>query len=522
MKISIDIEMLQMEKTNPDKKDKVLEIKGITKKFRGIIANDNINLVLKYGEIHSILGENGAGKTTLMNILYGLYQPDSGEIWVHGKKVNIKSPKDAISLGIGMVHQHTKLINTLTVLDNIILGAEPMKWLVIDRKLAEKKIIELQQKFNLEVNLTSKPFQITTCAKQKVEILKVLFRGARILIMDEATAMLTPQEKGILIQSLKRMAKEGHISIFFITHKLPEIMDASDRVTILRKGKIIDTLAVKEIRDLEDLAYKMLGKKIMLRVKRRPSKQGDKILEIEKIKAVNDKGTLVLNELSLFMRAGEILGIAGVSGNGQSELMDVIMGLRMPIAGKVLCKGENITNVSCAERRKRKFAYIPEDRMRAGLISNLTVSENAVVGTHWDPKFTHRGFLNRTAINDHAARLVTEFNIDTPDIGKEAGKLSGGNMQKLLLARELSRDPEIILADKPSTGLDVNSTTFIRQLLMKEKEKGKAILLISEDLDEIMMMSDRVSIIYEGKILKTMLIEEVTIDEIGLFMMGKC
>ena len=509
-----------MKKSSPYQSKVVLEMKGITKRFTGVVANDHINFDLKAGEIHCILGENGAGKTTLMNILYGLYQPDEGEISIRGKKVSIKSPKDAINLGIGMIHQHSMLVDTLEVLDNIILGFEPTKGPFIDRERAEKKIIELQKSFGLDVPLKAKPWQISAVERQKVELLKALFQGAKILVMDEPTSMMCPQEKQGIIESIKQMSKKGIASIPFITHKLPEIMEVSTRVTILNRGKVVDVIETKKIRNMEDLAQKMVGRKVLFQIERKDTKKGKKVLELEKIMALDDRGLLALNGISLYIKAGEILGIAGVSGNGQNELVKVIMGIRRPTSGKVLFKGEDITKTNIKERRMRKFGYIPADRIVEGIIPTLSVTENVIVGEHWRLPFANRWIMDSHKIQKYAEKLVAEFNIDTPDVNKQAGLLSGGNMQKLLLARELSRDPYLLIASMPTNGLDVCSQEYIRQLLMREREKGKAILLVSEDLDEIMMISDRIAVIYEGRILGTFPIEEATTKKIGMLMMG--
>lgn len=506
----------------------IIEMKGITKRFPGVVANDHINFDLRAGEIHSILGENGAGKTTLMKILYGLYRLDEGEIRVRGKRVFIKSPKDAINLGIGMIPQSLMLVPTLTVRENIILGYEPLRGPFLDTKQAEKKIIELQKKFKLGVDLKAKPWQLSIGEKQRVEILRALFREAIILIMDEPTSMLSPAEKKELMKSLQKMAKEGIASIPFITHKMPEVMAISDRITILRKGGVVDVLETKDATKRE-LAQKMVGRRVLFHIKRRPTKKGKKILEVKNLRALSDKGVLALKGVSFFVREGEILGIAGVSGNGQKELAEVIAGLRHSTAGKVIYKGKATANRSSKEIRDLGIGYIPEERMARGIAPNLSVAENLVIGAHTKPPFAHRWFLpldkrwftNPDEVNKYAKRLIREYNVEPPSVEKPAGKLSGGNIQRLILARELSRDPDFLLADKPTAGLDVGSQEFIRKLLMKEKERGKAILLISEDLDEIMMISDRIAVMYEGEIVAIVPAKGANKENIGLMMIGR-
>ncbi|MFQ6075656.1 MAG: ABC transporter ATP-binding protein [Candidatus Bathyarchaeia archaeon] len=504
-----------------------LEMRNITKRFPGVLANDHIDFDLRAGEIHSILGENGAGKTTLMNILYGLYQTDEGEILVNGERVSIESPRDAVDLGIGMIHQFFTLVPTLSVMENIILGSEPTRGPFIDKKQAEKEIRELMKKFKLEVDLNTKAEQLSAGEKQKVEVLKALYRGARILIMDEPTSVLTPQEKEELMKTLREMTGRGVSSVVFITHKLPEVMAVSDRVTILRKGKVVDVLKTKDT-NIRQLAQRMVGRDVLFDIERAVTKKGEKVLEVRELQALGDKGTPALKGVSLSVREGEIIGIAGVSGNGQEELVEVIAGQRQAIAGRVLFRGMDITNWSPRRVRELGVGYTPEDRMGRGILPDLSIGENAVLGVHSEPPFAHRWFLplgkrwfiNHDEINKYAERLIREYNVETPSVEKPAGKLSGGNIQRLILARALSRSPDLLLADKPTSGLDVGSQEQIRRRLMEEREKGKAVLLISEDLDEIMMMSDRIAVMYEGEIVAVVPAEEATREEIGEMMAG--
>jgi general nucleoside transport system ATP-binding protein len=508
--------MQEPKKTN----EILLEMKGITKRFLGIVANDHVDLVLRYGEVHSILGENGAGKTTLMNILSGLYQPDEGEIFVDGRKVTIKSPSDAVKLGVGMVHQHLKLVDTLRVWENIIIGYEPTTFSFIRREEAKTKIRNLQQRFGLHVDLDAKPPSLAPCDRQKTEILKVLYRGARILILDEPTSLLTPNEKEKLIQTIKSMAAEGICSVPFITHKLPEVLELSTCLTVLRKGKVVATLDAKEIGTEESLAEKMVGRTVLFRLEKENVVAGNTMFGVEGIEAFDERGVKTLNGVSFSINEGEILGLAGVSGNGQRQLVQAIMGLLKPANGKIKFGGEDITGSSVCDRRAKGFAYIPDDKLRDGVIPDLSIKENILVGMHREDSFRNGFFINYNSAEAYAKRLVEEYNIDTDDVEKKVGKLSGGNIQKIVLARELSRNPSFILADKPTQGLDVGSQEFIRKVLLKERAKGKAILLISEDLDEILMVSDRVAVICQGKIVGEHACEETTKENIGVLMAG--
>lgn len=498
----------------------LLEMKGITKRFPGVLANDHIDLTLRWGEIHSILGENGAGKTTLMNILSGLYQPDEGEIFLHGKRVNFKSPADAVKQGIGMVHQHLKLVDTLPAWKNIILGYEPTRMGFVLKKEAKKRILEFQKRFGIFFDLDAKPPQLSPCDRQKIEIIKVLYRGAEIIIMDEPTSLLTPNEKDKLMEVLINMAKEGICSVPFITHKLPEVLKLSNYLTILRKGKVVATLAADEIKDEESLAEKMVGRRVLFNLEKEDVAKGKNLFSVENIEAFDERGIKRLHGVSLYIREGEILGLAGVSGNGQRELVKVIMGLLKPTNGKIKFKNKDITNWDVNKRRELGFAYIPDDRMNDGVIPSLSIKENILVGMHKKDSFKKGIFINYGSASEYAKKLVKKFNIDTSDIEKQVGKLSGGNIQKIVLARELSRNPVFILADKPTRGLDVGSQEYIRKILLEERKKGKAILLISEDLDEISMISDRITVICQGKIVGEKSCEETSKEEIGILMAG--
>jgi ABC-type uncharacterized transport system ATPase subunit len=455
-----------------------------------------------------------------MNILSGLYQPDEGEILIDGQKAAIKSPADAVKLGIGMVHQHLKLVDTLRVWENIIIGYEPTTFSFIRRKEAKSKIKDLQRRFGLDVDLDAKPPDLAACDRQKTEILKVLYRGARILILDEPTSLLTPNEKEKLIKTIKSMAAEGICSVPFITHKLPEVLELSTCLTVLRKGRVVATLNANEIGTEESLAEKMVGRTVLFRLDKKEVTAGESMFSVEKVEAFDERGVKTLNGVTFSINEGEILGLAGVSGNGQKELAKVIIGVIKPSNGKVIFKGEDITKSNPHARRERGFAYIPDDRMAEGIVPDLSIKENILVGNQRKSAFTNRWLINDAAACKYARETIKKFNVDTSDIDKPVGKLSGGNIQKIVLARELSREPAFILADKPTRGLDVGSQEYIRNVLLKERENRKAILLISEDLDETMMLSDRIAVIYEGRIMKILPRDGTNKDEIGLLMAG--
>ena len=505
----------------------ILEMRGITKRFPGVLANDHIDFDIKDGEVHALLGENGAGKTTLMNILYGLYRPDEGEIRVRGKRVVLRSPKDAINLGIGMVHQHFMLVDPLTVTENVVLGLKSSKEPFLDLDRAEKRISELSKKYGLKVDPKAKIEQLSVGERQRVEIIKALYRGVQVLILDEPTSVLTPPEVKELMTIIRRMAKEGLAIIPFITHKLPEVMAISDRVTVLRRGKVMARIGTKRTNERE-LAKKMVGREVILRIKRRRIKMGEVMLEVKNLGALSDKGLPALKNVSFSIREGEILGIAGVAGNGQRELAEVLTGLRKATGGKVYVRGKEITNKSPGKFIDQGVGHIPEDRLGMGLVMDFSIAENIILETHSKSPFVHRGFmpfdrkwfLNKDEIGKHAERLISEYSIVTPSKDTPARTLSGGNLQRLILARELSRNPKLLIANQLTRGLDVGGTEFIRSNLMEQRGKGTAILLISEDLDEIMSMSDRIAVMYEGEIVGIIPAAKAKIKEIGLMMAG--
>ncbi|MFD2612863.1 ABC transporter ATP-binding protein [Paenibacillus gansuensis] len=496
----------------------VLELRGITKRFPGVVANDNISLTLKKGEIHALLGENGAGKSTLMSIVFGLYRQDEGEILVNGQVTDIDNPNKAIDLGIGMVHQHFKLVQPFTVTENIILGMEPKAGLNIDYRTASRKVKALSEQYGLKVKADSRIEEITVGMQQRVEILKTLYRGAEILIFDEPTAVLTPQEIEELLEIMRKLVAEGK-SIILITHKLKEIMEIADTCTIIRRGKVVDSVKVSETTP-KQLAEKMVGRNVSFSVDKTGASPGENVLTVENLVATSSQGIRVLDSLSFHVRRGEILGIAGVDGNGQSELIEALTGLRKVQEGKVNLNGEDITNQSPRHISEAGMSHIPEDRHKHGLVLDFTMSENMVLETYFHKKYNQNGFMNYGEIDKHAEKLIQEFDVRTPSIHTKARSLSGGNQQKAIIAREIHKDPDVLIAAQPTRGLDVGAIEFVHKQLIAQRDKGKAVLLISFELDEIMNVSDRIAVIYEGKIVGEVLPQETNDEELGLLMAG--
>jgi len=495
----------------------VVSMRGIVKRFPGVLANDHVDLEVRAGEIHALLGENGAGKTTLMNILYGIYQLDEGEIYVKGKRVTIRSPRDAIELGIGMVHQHFMLVYPHTVAENIVLGLSSADFLFPLRRV-KGKITDFSERYGLKVSPEAKIWQLSAGEQQRVEIIKALYRGADLLILDEPTSMLAPGEVEDLFTTLRRMA-EGGRAIVFITHKLDEVMAISDRVTVLRQGKAVATVE-KSRTNKQDLTRMMVGREVLFLLPRKPVEKGVIVLEVEALHALNDKGLPALKDLSFTVHGGEILGIAGVAGNGQRELVEVITGLRQATKGKVILLGKDITNSSPREIIGRGVAHIPEERIRTGLVPNMSVAENLILKAYRSSPCSQRLFLNYAFIGQHAERLISDYEIVTPSKDAPAKLLSGGNIQKLILARETSEEPVLIVAAHPTYGLDVGATGRIRHLLLEQSARGAAILLVSEDLEEIMTMSDRIAVMFEGRIAGIVDTAKAGVEEIGAMMVG--
>ncbi|NOU99826.1 ABC transporter ATP-binding protein [Paenibacillus planticolens] len=496
----------------------VVEMRGITKRFPGIVANDSISFQVKKGEIHALLGENGAGKSTLMNILFGLYEPDEGEILINEQKVDIKDPKKAIELGIGMIHQHFMLVEPYSVVQNIILGTEPTKGVTIDYAQAVRKVEELSAKYGLQVEPHQLIKDISVGMQQRVEILKTLYRGADILIFDEPTAVLTPQEIKELMEIMRSLVNEGK-TIILITHKLKEIMAVCSGVTIIRRGKVIDSVTVKDTTP-DELAAKMVGRKVSFSVEKQDANPSDSFLKLSNVQALDNRGILALKNLSFELKKGEILGIAGVEGNGQRELIEVITGLRRVESGEILIKDKPIHNLKPRQISESKVGYIPEDRHKTGLVLDFTVSENMVLKNYFYPEYNKNLFLNYDKINHHAVDLISEYDVRTPSETTPARALSGGNQQKVIIAREVDSDPDLLIATQPTRGLDVGAIEFIHKKLIEQRDKGKAVLLYSLELDEIMNLSDRIAVMYEGRIVGIVDPKKTSEQEIGLMMSG--
>ncbi len=496
----------------------ILELRGITKRFPGVLANDHIDLELKAGEIHAILGENGAGKTTLMSILFGLLQPDSGEIYLRGKKVRFRSPLDAINMGIGMVHQHRKLVPAHTVVENILLG-HPRAGTVLNIRQAEEEIAALCEKYGFNVDLRARVWQLSEGEKQAVEILKVLYRGAKVLILDEPTTALTPVEAERLLESVQAMARSGLGVVPFITHKLPVVLAVSDRVTVLRQGRVVARLETKDATE-QLLAEKMVGREVLFHIEKPHVDPGDTVLQVDSISALNDKGVEALKGVSFTIREGEIFGIAGVSGNGQRELAEVLAGLRKPTGGRVLFAGKDITRASILERWQMGIGYIPAERVSMGSIGDFSLVENVLMNFYFDRAMTNGGLLDYERAYKLTRELIVEFGISTPGVEAKAATLSGGNLQKLILARVMARRPRLLIAALPTQGLDIGATEFVRKKLLEAKKRGSAILLISEDLDEVLMLSDWVAPIYEGQIMGIIPADQARKEVVGAMMAG--
>lgn len=498
---------------------KIIEMKNITKKFGDFVANDNIDLTVHKGEIHALLGENGAGKTTLMNILYGLYEPTFGEIYLNGKKTNITNPSVAIRNGIGMVHQHFMLVETFTVVENIILGMETTQRMgVLDINRATKEVEELSKKYGLHVDPNAKIHDITVGMQQRVEILKALYRGADILILDEPTAVLTPQEIDELMEIMRSLASQGK-TIIIITHKLKEIKQVADYCTVIRRGKKVDTVKVADVTE-EDLASMMVGRQVSFKVDKKEANVGDVVLKVDNLVVKDNRKLNAVKGLSLELHRGEILGIAGVDGNGQSEFIEGITGLRPIESGRVILNGKDITNLSPKEIIENGMNTIPEDRQKRGLILDFTVAENMILENYHKEPFSTKGRLNHKAISDFSKELIEKFDIRPRDHMHIAGELSGGNQQKVILAREISNDPDVLIAAQPTRGLDVGAIEYVHKYLVEQRDHGKAVLLISFELDEIMNVSDRIAVIFNGKIVDVMDAKEADERTLGYLMAG--
>lgn len=493
----------------------ILEMRNIVKQFPGVLANDNVNLTVEKGSIHALMGENGAGKSTLMNILYGLYSPSSGQILLNGKETKIVSPKDAIDQGIGMVHQHFMLIPALSVIENVVLGKKENKK-VLDLKKDAQEFVELGARYNMKIDPYALVEDLTVGQQQRVEILKAIYRGAEILILDEPTAVLTPQEVTELFKIMTQLKDEGK-TLIFISHKLKEVLTICDTITVLRLGKSQPSVPAAGT-TREELAEMMVGRKIILDVPKGPYNPGDVVLSMEGVstKTSSEK----LNSVSLEIRRGEILGIAGVDGNGQDALIDAITGLCHVTEGKVTIKGNDMTNASPRKILEQKVSHIPADRHKRGMVSPMSIKENMILINYYREPFSKGPFLNWKYIKTVTEDIVKQFNVKTPDIEEAGGKLSGGNQQKMVLGRELTRDPDFVIAAHPVRGLDIGATEYVHECLVAERDKGNAVMLVSTELDEVLTLADRIAVMYEGQIMGILNKEEYDITTIGMMMAG--
>ncbi|MBG0786328.1 MAG: ABC transporter ATP-binding protein [Anaerolineaceae bacterium] len=501
----------------PDDNEYAVDMRDIVIRFPGVLANDHVNFTLKKGEIHALLGENGAGKSTLMNVLSGMYRPESGVITVKGKPVSFRSPRDAIAAGIGMVHQHFMLVPTLTVTENILLGLNEPKFFM-NLSTYDKKIEKLQETFGLKVEPTAKIWQLSVGEQQRVEILKTLYRGADILILDEPTAVLAPQEIDELMETMRTLVSQGK-SIIFISHKLNEVQEVSNRLTVLRKGKATAEGIDPQGLTRTQLAELMVGRKVIFQVDKQEREPGKVVLEVENLSADNNRGLPAVRDVSFQIREGEIFGVAGIAGNGQSELVEAVTGLRSS-EGSIRINGTEVGNCSPRKSIRCGLAHIPEDRTGVGTAPNLSITKNAIMKSYIQDPISNGWRINYVAAHDHAKGLKENYDIQAPTVDTMARKLSGGNLQKLILAREISGAPQLIVAMQPTRGLDVGAIEGIQKLLLDQRQKGAAIMLISEELDELLMLSDRIAVIFDGELVGQMDAKEADLNQIGMMMTG--
>lgn len=496
-----------------------LELRGITKAFPGVLANDQVNLNVAEGEIVALLGENGAGKTTLMNILYGLYAPDDGEILIDSKSVRFQSPKDAIAAGIGMVHQHFMLVPVFTVAENVILGVEPVSSLGwIDRKAAVKAVADISARYSLDIDPTAMVEDLPVGIQQRVEIIKVLVREARFLVLDEPTSVLTPPEVDRFFEIVRGLKQDGK-GIIFISHKLGEAIEIADRIVILRRGRSVAEVSPGEVTEAE-LAEIMVGRPIELVVHKEESRPGDPVLSVRNLVVLGDRSRRAVNGVSFDVRAGEIVGVAGVQGNGQTELVEAITGLRTPMAGQVMVLGQDVTRASPRRIHKLNVAHVPEDRQRSGLVLPFTVTENLVLDSYHEPPFSRGVQMDWAAAQDQAVQLVEQYDVRTPSVDVLVSTLSGGNQQKVIVAREFARDVKLVIASQPTRGIDVGSIEYIHSRIIQERDRGAAVLIVSSELDEVLALSDRIIVMFAGEIAGKFDPETSTPTQIGLAMLG--
>ena len=497
----------------------VLELRGITKRFPGVLANDHIDLTLEEGEILALLGENGAGKTTLMNILYGLYHQNEGQIIVRGQEVEIESPNDAIDAGIGMVHQHFMLVPVFTVTENVMLGDEDTRFGgVLDRKAASEKIRQISEQFNLEVDPDAYVKDLPVGVQQRVEIIKLLYREADILILDEPSAVLTPQEVEGLFKIMHALVEQGK-SIIFITHKLGEVLEVADQIMVIRRGKMVGSTTPAQA-DKRKLAEMMVGREVSLIIDKEPAQIGDPVLVVKDLTVLDERHLVAVDGISFDVRAGEVLGVAGVQGNGQTELVESLTGLRESLEGDIRLLGQDITRSSPRQITEMGTAHVPEDRQRDGLVLSFPVSENLVLNSYYLPPFTKGVVMQQDVIQQNADTLIQDFDIRTPGAQTNVGSLSGGNQQKVIVAREFSRPIKLLIASQPTRGLDVGSVEYLHGRIVEKRDEGTAVLLVSTELDEIMELSDRIAVMYRGKIIDILPAEDATKEQVGLLMAG--
>lgn len=498
-----------------------VSLDGITKRFPGVLANDDVDLTVEHGTVHALLGENGAGKTTLMNVLYGLYEPTAGQILVDGTERSFDAPQDAIDAGIGMIHQHFMLVDSMTVTENVTLGAEPRKWggLAIDRDQARKDVAHLCDRFGLDVDPEAQIAELSVGVQQRTEILKALYRGADILILDEPTAVLTPQEVEELLSVFEMLTDQGK-TIIFITHKLGEAMRAADGITVLRDGQTVGTADATET-TREELAKLMVGREVLLEIESSPADPGDTVLSVEDLTVRNEQGIDAVSDVSFSVRRGEVFGIAGVDGNGQSELIEAITGLRHPQDGAIELGDQAITDDSRRERIDQGMAYIPADRHERGVVMELDLVENGLLGSQHAESFVHNGRIDWTSAREHTETIVEEYDVQPPNPDALASSFSGGNQQKFIVGREFARDPRLIVATHPTRGVDIGSTEFIHEQLLELRNAGVGVLLVSSKLSEVRGLSDRLAVMYEGGFVDTVAPDSVTEEELGLLMAGE-
>ena len=498
-----------------------VHLDGITKRFPGVVANDDVDLAVERGSVHALLGENGAGKTTLMNVLYGLYEPTEGTVRLDGEPQSFDSPRDAIDAGIGMIHQHFMLVDPMTVWENVVLGNEPTTWggLRVDKEAAREAVVELSERYGFDVDPDAAIADVSVGEQQRVEILKALYRGADVLIMDEPTAVLTPQEVEELYGVFEELTEQGK-TIIFISHKLGEALSAADRVTVLRDGVNVGTVAAEDV-TREDLAEMMVGREVLMEPATTPQEAGDRVLSVSGLDVDDDRGVRAVSDLSFELRAGEVFGIAGVDGNGQSQLVEAITGLRELADGEIHYLGESLSGTTRRDRIDRGMAFIPEDRQERGLVMSYDLTENAILGSQHDQPFARGGRLDWSASRDHAESVIEQYDVRPADAAAAAEALSGGNQQKFIVGRELERDPDLVVAMHPTRGVDIGSTEFLHDRLLELRAEGKAVLLVSSKLDEVQGLSDRLAVIHEGEFSGVVDPATVTEEEIGLLMAGE-